>query len=135
MLRSTILRRIALAALLVVALPEPLQAQATRSVAHVSTNAMQSVCSAACTVFTVETSNSVATLCYLQGFNVASGSVTLGTTVPDYVLIIQATAQMASAQPPTRGVAFSTAFSYAVTTTRNGSTACGATTDVVVYHS
>ena len=108
---------------------------ATFSTAHVTTNALVSVCSAACIIYGIEAANSTAATCFLQGFNVASGSVTLGTTVPDYVLILQATAQGAGAPPPTEGANYGTAFSYAMTTTRTGSTTCGSTLDVTIYHS
>lgn len=64
---------------------------------------------------------------YVQFFNVATGSVTLGTTVPDVSIAI----------PPGAGrnvwldggVAFGTAMTIAVTTTRTGSTGPSSTVD------
>jgi hypothetical protein len=60
-------------------------------------------------------------IAYIQIFNVVSGSVTLGTTTPTYVIPIPASA---SANVEfTNGIAHGTAISAAVTTTATGSTA------------
>lgn len=63
--------------------------------------------------------NNNAAQAYVQIFNVASGSVTLGTTVPDMVIVIPANGGRNVSY--TAGVAFSTAITYAVTATRTGS--------------
>lgn len=66
--------------------------------------------------------NPNATAAYVQVFNVASGSVTLGTTTPVQSYGIPATSAGGVALSPV-GMAFSTAISYAATTTATGSTA------------
>jgi hypothetical protein len=68
--------------------------------------------------------NPNAGVAYIQIFNVVSGSVTLGTTTPTYVIPIPGAA---SANVEfTIGIAHGTAISAAVTTTATGSTALGA---------
>jgi hypothetical protein len=65
--------------------------------------------------------NPNAAVMYIQIFNIASGSVTLGTTTPTYVVPIPAGA---SANVEfANGIAHATAISTAVTTTATGSTA------------
>lgn len=58
---------------------------------------------------------------YIQAFNVASGSVTLGTTAPTLVIPIPAAA--AANVEWANGIAFGTAISFAATTTATGNTA------------
>jgi hypothetical protein len=67
--------------------------------------------------------NTNATVCYVQIFNVASGSVTLGTTAPNLTLPIPATsgANLSLVIP----IAFGTAISVASTTTATGATTTG----------
>jgi hypothetical protein len=65
--------------------------------------------------------NSNTSTIYIQIFNRLPGNVTLGTTAPDLVLAIPAGS--AANFEAVNGLAFSTAISFAVTTTRSGSTA------------
>jgi len=74
--------------------------------------------------------NTTAAAAYVQLFNVASGSVTLGTTVPDISIGIPASGGVTLNID--KGIPFGTAISYACTTTRTGST--GATCDVNFYY-
>ena len=76
--------------------------------------------------------NANSTACYLQVFNTASGSVTLGTTTPTMSLGIPAGGGANVAMP--NGIAFSTAISMAATTTRAGSTACTSAIDVNIQY-
>ena len=57
---------------------------------------------------------------YIQFFDVAAGSVTLGTTVPKFVVAVPAGGYVDD--PQMSGVTFSTAVTVAATTTRTGST-------------
>lgn len=72
--------------------------------------------------------NPNATVAYVQLFNTASGSVTLGSTTPALSIPIAPTSTggWALANP---GINFSTAISMAVTTTATGSTALGTALD------
>lgn len=74
--------------------------------------------------------NTTAAVAYVQLFNVAAGSVTLGTTVP--VMSIGIPASGGVTVNFDKGIAFSTAISFACTTTRTGST--GATCDVNFFY-
>lgn len=74
--------------------------------------------------------NTTAAVAYVQIFNVASGSVTLGTTTPDISIGIPASGGVTVNFD--KGIAFGTAISYACTTTRAGST--GATCDVNFFY-
>jgi len=76
--------------------------------------------------------NPNASVAYVQFFNTASGSVTLGTTAPVYSLGIPATSAANVMMPC--GVAHSTAITIAVTTTRAGSTSPGSSVDYNVYY-
>lgn len=78
--------------------------------------------------------NPNAVVIYVQVFNLAFGSVTLGTTAPTLSIPIAATSTggYALANP---GINFSAAMSAAVTTTATGLTAAGTATDCnVVYN-
>lgn len=68
--------------------------------------------------------NSNASVGYVQIFNVVSGSVTLGTTAPARIYGIPATNAGGIAMSIV-GIQFSTAISYAATTTPTGNTALG----------
>lgn len=92
------------------------------------TTTVVSVKSSAGQLYGYHIGNSNTTACYLQMFNVASGSVTLGTTTPTRSLFIPASFGAARTLNP--GAAFGTAISIAATTTRAGSTACTNTLDV-----
>lgn len=73
-----------------------------------------------------------AAVSYVQVFNLATGSVTLGTTPPTFVIAIPANGgSNLSLQFP---VGFSTAISYAVTTTATGNTAPGAACNVTFFY-
>jgi hypothetical protein len=76
--------------------------------------------------------NANATVAYVQFFNVAAGSVTLGTTTPVYSLGIPAGSGANVAFPS--GIPHSTAIAIAVTTTRTGSTGPGSTVDYAVFY-
>ncbi len=76
--------------------------------------------------------NPNSTVIYIQVFNVASGSVTLGTTTPTYVVPIPAAA--AANIEFANGIAHSTAITIAATTTATGSAApTTALTGFVIY--
>jgi hypothetical protein len=74
--------------------------------------------------------NTTAAVAYVQIFNVAAASVTLGTTTP--TLSIGMPAGSGVTVNFDKGVAFSTAISFACTTTRTGST--GATVDCNFFY-
>ena len=70
--------------------------------------------------------NPNATVAYVQVFNVAAASVTLGSTAPNYIVSVPATSNGGySGLPGGHGMAFGTAISFAATTTPTGSTAPG----------
>jgi hypothetical protein len=83
-------------------------------------NAVNSIKASSAKVFWVELDNSLnVAASYVKLFNLASGSVTLGTTAPDEVIYVPAssiitTFYMTSAAP---GKTLGTALSYAVVTT------------------
>jgi len=81
-------------------------------------------------LFTFQAHDSGTATCYLEFFNAASGSVTLGTTAPIWVVGMFPTASNSYEVNAPAGFAlnFSTALSVAAVTTENGSTACPATT-------
>lgn len=74
--------------------------------------------------------NTTAAVAYVQIFNVAAASVTLNTTVPTFSIGIPASGGVTVNWD--KGIAFSTAISYACTTTRTGLT--GATCDVNFFY-
>lgn len=76
--------------------------------------------------------NANASVVYVQVFNAASASVTLGTTAPDLSLGIPATS--AANVEFTNGIAFGTAITIAITTTRSGSTGPGSTVDYNIFY-
>ena len=69
--------------------------------------------------------NSGSTACFVQVFDLASASVTLGTTVPKWSVWVPATGAWDHSFPD-EGVAFANAITFAATTTTNGSTQCNA---------
>jgi hypothetical protein len=71
--------------------------------------------------------NSNAAAIYVQFFNLGTGSITLGTTAPFFSLGIPAGS--AANVFSTIGMGFSTAISFACTTTRTGSTSPASTVD------
>lgn len=74
--------------------------------------------------------NTTAAVAYVQIFNVAHGSVTLGTTAPTLSIGIPASGGVTVNFD--KGIAFDTAISFGCTTTRTGST--GATCDVNFFY-
>lgn len=72
--------------------------------------------------------NPAAAICYVQFFDVANATtVTLGTTVPDYVVPVgsSVTGQSARLVMPPSGVNFTNGMKIAATTTYSGAVACG----------
>lgn len=76
--------------------------------------------------------NNNGTAIYVQIFDVASGSITLGTTAPKLSFMIPA-GGAANVLHET-GIQFSTAISFACTTTRAGNTASANTVDVNFFY-
>jgi hypothetical protein len=76
--------------------------------------------------------NANASVAYVQFFNTATGSVTLGTTPPVYSLGIPASSGANVMMPI--GIAHSTAITIAITTTRAGSTNTASTVDYSVFY-
>jgi len=73
--------------------------------------------------------NNNSTVCYLQFFDVASGSVSLGSTAPKFSLLFPALGGGNALVSFT----FATAMTVAATTTRTGSTACTNGLDVNIF--
>lgn len=69
---------------------------------------------------------------YVQIFNVASGSVSLGSTAPTFSLGIPASGGANVSFP--QGIAMGTAITVAVTTTRAGSTGPSSTVDLNIFY-
>ena len=85
-------------------------------------------------IYWIHAMNATASVRWLQLFNVANGSITLGTTTPTLEFMIPTLgdtngAGFTLAIP--NGIAFGTAINYAVTTTKGGATA-GTADDVTV---
>jgi hypothetical protein len=82
------------------------------------------------TVFSVHISNTTAATAYLQIFDLATASVTVGTTTPTYVIGVQASGSVNL----TFGVPIehTTGFIIASTTTRTGAT--GAAQEVTIIY-
>ena len=98
---------------------------------HISSNAVQAIKSSAGVLrgyFLDNTANAATS--YFQFFNVASGSVTLGSTAPLFVIPIPAGLAANLAMPG--GWTFSTAMSFAVTTAYNNSTAPASAVDCTI---
>lgn len=83
-------------------------------------------------VYGYDLHNPNAAISYVQFFNAATGSVTLGTTSPFMSIGIPANSRAALEFP--HGVAFGTAISVAATTTRTGSTAPSSPVDINILH-
>ena len=79
----------------------------------------------------MHTLNSTAAVCFIQFFNATAANVTLGTTIPWFVIGMVASNQ--NLQFPAIRVPFSTALSIAATTTTSGSTTC-AVNGAMYYH-
>ena len=72
-------------------------------------------------LYGLQIENTQGAAAYIQIFNVATGSVTLGTTTPDLEILVAATSQK-EVILPNLGVPFTTAISIASTTGSKGST-------------
>jgi hypothetical protein len=88
----------------------------TNSVVQVGTTAAHSL-------YGVEFINTGAATAYVQVFDLASGSVTLGTSVPKWFFWVPAGGAYEVKYAGENRILFSTAMSFAATTTVNGSTA------------
>jgi hypothetical protein len=77
----------------------------------------------ATTLYSINAGNTNSTGCYLQMWNLAAGSVTVGTTAPYSSFLIPANGAGMPVNLP-RPIRFGTALTVAATTTRAGSTAC-----------
>lgn len=76
--------------------------------------------------------NSNSSVCYIQFYNTAQGSVSVGTTTPVLSLGIPATGGANVAFP--NGLAFGTAITIAATTTRANGSACSNSIDANVIY-
>lgn len=83
-------------------------------------------------VYGYDIHNPNAAIVYVQFFNVASGSVTVGTTAPLYSVGVPANGRAAVEFP--MGIAHSTAIAVAATTARAGGSAPASTVDVNVLY-
>lgn len=95
-------------------------------------NTATQVKSSAGQVYGWEIGNNNAAVSYVQFFNTAVGSVTVGTTPPIYSIEIPANSSKTAQWP--HGVAHSTAIVVACTTTRAGNTAPGSTVDLNILY-
>jgi hypothetical protein len=96
------------------------------------TNTATQVKSGAGQVYGYDIHNPNASIVYLQFFDTAVGSVTVGSTTPKFVLGIPANGRAAIEWP--NGIQHTTAIVIAATTTRGGSTAPGTAVDVNVIY-
>ena len=85
-----------------------------------ATNAVNAIKASSTLIYYIIVDNSLnVASSYFKAFNLASGSVTLGTTSPDFVALIPAGAivTMPFFTSAANGLTFGTALSYAVVTT------------------
>jgi len=82
-------------------------------------NSAQAMKAGAGKLYKLHVINSNAADAYVQLFDVASGSVVVGTTTPNYVVFVPAEGAVIEDFNPV-GMAFSTAITYAATTTATG---------------
>ena len=100
---------------------------------HIANNTVQAIKASAGVLrgyFLDNTANSATT--YFQFFNIASGSVSLGSSSPLFVIPVPA--GLAANLAMSGGWTFSTAMSFAATTTYNGSTAPGSAVDCTIAY-
>ena len=100
---------------------------------HIANNTVQAIKASAGVLrgyFLDNTANSATT--YFQFFNVAAGSVSLGSTASLFVIPVPA--GLAANLAMSGGWTFSTAMSFAATTTYNGSTAPGSAVDCTIAY-
>jgi len=81
-------------------------------------NTAQAIKAAAGELFDITVYNPNTSVVFVQIFNVAAGSVTVGTTVPDYVIPVLA--EGGTIKDWAKGASFDTAITYACTTTATG---------------
>ena len=93
-----------------------------------ATNTAAAVKASAARLHNYHVYNPNASVVFVQLFNVASGSVTVGTTTPTLVLAIPPAGVLDGSWATSKR--FTTACSYAVTTTATGSTAAGSNCNV-----
>lgn len=105
--------------------PVPIESTATSNATGISTlldadadNTAQVLKAAAGNLYYIEAINSNAADAYIQLFNVAAGSVNVGTTVPKAVIYVPA--QGGSVRDFNVPMSFATAMTYACTTTATG---------------
>jgi hypothetical protein len=89
--------------------------------------------SSAGNIYGIQVLNGSAAACFVQIFDVATGSVTLGTTVPDMQVRVAANSY-ATIPVPAVGIEFGTAISIASTTGASGDTASAAGVDVYIQY-
>lgn len=80
-------------------------------------NSAQAIKASTGRLFSLDVINPNPTACYVQLFNAATASVTVGTTVPNYVIYVPANGSVSKDWP---GLFFATAITYAATTTATG---------------
>jgi hypothetical protein len=84
----------------------------------------QAIKATAGTLYNLAIVNTTAAIAYVQLFDAATGSVTLGTTVPDWEVAVPASSSVGLAQLANApaGIPFGTAISVAATTALDGAT-------------
>ena len=105
-----------------------LGAPATGSIGNTAT----AVKASAGQVYSMYVGNNNTTVCYVQFFNTATGSVTVGTTAPIASLMIPVGGAFVDGIP--NGWAFGTAITIAITTTRSGGTSPSNTVDYNIWY-
>jgi len=96
-----------------------------------SVNAAVAVKAASTVLYAVEVDNTAnGAASYLKAWNVAAGSVTVGTTAPDMIMLAPASSRVTFAFPA--GVTFGTALSCATVTTAGTAGVTSPTSDVIV---
>lgn len=115
--------------------PTSTAAQAPTAFTSTSVTSATTIDASPGNLFHYEATNTGTAACYLEFFNAATGSVTLGTTAPIWTVPLMATSSFSYSRnnAPTVGAlfAFSTALSAAAVTTAGGSTTCPANTIVL----
>jgi hypothetical protein len=82
-------------------------------------------------IYSIDVDNTAnAAVTYTKLYNVASGSVTVGTTAPNMVVMVPASTRLCIQIP--QGVTFDTAVSVASVTTAGTAGSTGPTSDVIV---
>ena len=100
---------------------------------HISSNAVQAIKSSAGQLYGYYLDNTAnAATTYFQFFNIASGSVSLGSSSPLFVIPVPAGSAANLSMSP--GWVFGTAMSFAATTTYNGSTFAASAVDCTIAY-